>query len=111
MAVRALTPATRRRLGAPLLHQLPDGTQARPSALLFLSSLELIRFYLQFPVAIPVRWVDSYALLTRSPLILSTEVDFFVRLACVRRAASVHPEPGSNPPFEWFDSHSSFVPY
>ena len=24
-----------------------------------------------------------------------------VRLACVRRAASVHPEPGSNSPFKW----------
>ena len=26
---------------------------------------------------------------------------FLVRLACVRHAASVHPEPGSNSPFEW----------
>ena len=29
-----------------------------------------------------------------------TEVSLIVRLACVRRAASVHPEPGSNSPFK-----------
>ena len=38
----------------------------------------------------------NYALLTRAPLTLR-----FVRLACVRHAASVHPEPGSNSPYSW----------
>ena len=40
------------------------------------------------------------ALLTRSPLcrLLHT-----VRLACIRHAASVHPEPGSNSPHYWCD--------
>ena len=37
-----------------------------------------------------------HALLTRAPLYLSTEADFLVRLACVRHAASVCSEPGSN---------------
>ena len=50
----------------------------------------------------------THALLTRPPLShkeLQTEVirsKCFVRLACVKHAASVHPEPGSN-------SHKKFV--
>ena len=35
-------------------------------------------------------------LLTRAPLYLSPEGDFRVRLACLRHAASVDSEPGSN---------------
>ena len=35
-------------------------------------------------------------LLTRAPLYSSAEADFLVRLACVRHAASVRAEPGSN---------------
>jgi hypothetical protein len=35
-------------------------------------------------------------LLTRAPLYSQTEVYFLVRLACVRHAASVDSEPGSN---------------
>ena len=34
----------------------------------------------------------------------TTEAVFLVRLACVKRAASVHPEPGSNSPFEVEDN-------
>ncbi|EJW93653.1 hypothetical protein EVA_18239 [gut metagenome] len=38
-----------------------------------------------------------HALLTRSPLSQKKQaLSDFVRLACVRRAASVRPEPGSN---------------
>lgn len=50
----------------------------------------------------------THALLTRPPLShkeLQTEVicsKCFVRLACVKHAASVHPEPGSN-------SHKKFA--
>ena len=43
----------------------------------------------------------TYVLLTRSPL--DSEKQAFlplVRLACIRHAASVHPEPGSNSPFD-----------
>ena len=52
----------------------------------------------------------THALLTRPPLShkrLQTEViclKCFVRLACVKHAASVHPEPGSN-------SHKKFFPF
>ena len=37
-----------------------------------------------------------HVLLTRAPLYSQTEVRFLVRLACVRHAASVDSEPGSN---------------
>ena len=43
----------------------------------------------------------TYVLLTRSPL--DSEKQAFlplVRLACIRHAASVNPEPGSNSPFD-----------
>ena len=44
----------------------------------------------------------TYVLLTRSPLSLfgSKLPKDFVRLACIRHAASVHPEPGSNSPVD-----------
>ena len=48
----------------------------------------------------------AHALLTRPPLshILALSENFtlirFVRLACVKHAASVHPEPGSNSLFD-----------
>ena len=41
----------------------------------------------------------THVLLTRSPLIRLVQApDFIVRLACVKHAASVRPEPGSNSP-------------
>ena len=48
----------------------------------------------------------THVLLTRPPLgaIASPEgetLGHLARLACVRHAASVHPEPGSNPPSKW----------
>ena len=52
----------------------------------------------------------THALLTRPPLSHRTiipegnQVKCFVRLACVKHAASVHPEPGSN-------SHKKFFPF
>ena len=49
----------------------------------------------------------TYVLLTRSPLSLfgSKLPGDFVRLACIRHAASVHPEPGSNSPFDLALTH------
>ena len=41
----------------------------------------------------------GHVLLTRSPLYIRRS-GLIVRLACVRHAASVHPEPGSNSPFD-----------
>ncbi len=39
-------------------------------------------------------------LLTRPPLYSPPEGDFLVRLACVKHAASVYSEPGSNSPIQ-----------
>ena len=43
----------------------------------------------------PAEGQVSYVLRTRSPL---STLLYPVRLACIRHAASVHPEPGSNSP-------------
>jgi hypothetical protein len=47
----------------------------------------------------------AHVLLTRSPLI-HTRRCFTVRLACVKHAASVRPEPGSNSPLSLLPGHS-----
>ena len=50
-----------------------------------------------FPVLSPIQRQVAHALLTRPPLTLKEQAPrSFVRLECVRHAASVHPEPGSN---------------
>ena len=94
MADHPLKPAMDRRLGRPLPHQLPNPTRADPSAI-NLSSLDRIRYYSQFPRAIPNQRARSHALLTRLPL-STTRRWLHVRLACVKPAASVRSEPGSN---------------
>ena len=53
-------------------------------------------FYLPFPEAIQLQQTDTYALLTRAPLIQKASSLYSVRLACVKPAASVRSEPGSN---------------
>ena len=67
-AGHALTPATHRRLGEPLPHQLTNRTQSRPQAESHLWSGDVIWYYLSFPKAIPVPGVGNYALLSLSPL-------------------------------------------
>ena len=86
-----------RRLGEPLPHQLANPTRAHQSAI-NLSPKGRIRYYSQFPGAIPYRKVGSHALLTRLPLTRRC-----VRLACVKPAASVRSEPGSNSQVETFN--------
>ena len=44
----------------------------------------------------------TYVLRTRAPLYSETEVPFLVRLACVKYAASVRSEPGSNSPYNFW---------
>ena len=101
VAGRPLRPATRRRLGRPLPHQLADRPRAHPDRRTFhhhrmsevvVSVLApLSRSYPRSQGRLPV-------LLTRSPLIRKASSCFTVRLACVKHAASVRPEPGSNSP-------------
>ncbi|RWR98208.1 putative cytochrome c biosynthesis protein [Cinnamomum micranthum f. kanehirae] len=69
------------------------GRVSVPVWLIILSD-QLLIIALPFPVVVPLPRAGSYALLTRPPL----ETPLPVRLACVRHAASVHPEPGSNSP-------------
>ena len=61
-----------------------------------------MRYYSTFPSAIPLLWA-CYSRVTLPsatvhPKLHSEEFrsEFLVRLACVRHAASVRPEPGSN---------------
>ena len=66
----------------------------RLAALIFADHM---RYYPAFRLAIPHFKVDSYALLTRPPLVSVQQAGpVTVRLACLRHTASVHPEPGSN---------------
>jgi hypothetical protein len=103
VAGRPLRPATDRRLGGPLPHQLANPPQTPPSA----PSLSRNRFLLpptkenlcgisiSFEMLFPTKGQVIYVLLTRPPLSPRRRT---VRLACIRHAASVCPEPGSNSP-------------
>ena len=59
-----------------------------------------IRHYPAFPPAIPVRGAGCPRVTQPFATLYTPEGALTVRLACVRRAASVHPEPGSNSPFK-----------
>ena len=67
MADHSLKSATDRSLGELLPHQQANRTQAH-QIVINLSSFEIIWYYPSFLRAIPSYMVDSYALLTRSPL-------------------------------------------
>ncbi len=105
MAVRPLRPATDRRLGEPLPHQQANRTRVplqapglaipdfdhRPSKGGMLCGISH-----PFGRLSPTRRQVTHALLTRLPLYSQPEGYFRVRLACIRHAASVDSEPGSN---------------
>ena len=109
MAVHPLRSATHHRLGGPLSHQLANAPQVHPCSHLWRcfnnSSMRicyLSGFSYRFQQLSRAHGQVTYVLLTRSPLSLfgSKLPRNFVRLACIRHAASVHPEPGSNSPFD-----------
>jgi hypothetical protein len=77
VADHPLRPATDRRLGEPLPHQLANLTRADLLAI-NLSPEGLIRYYSQFPGAIPNQKVRSHALLTRLPLTPKGALDLHV---------------------------------
>ena len=113
MADRPLRPATHRRLGGPLPHQLANGTRAPPVALAFMKRLALIPWSEDLGMSCgisppfeglsPTSGQVTHVLLTRLPRYRRTEARFRVRLACVRHAASVRSEPGSNSPVKVWD--------
>ena len=108
MADHPLRPATRRSLGEPLPHQLADGTQADRSAgvaPLSSPSANLKRTYvvlanLSVGYSTPNGTLPTYYAPVRHSCIATG-----VRLACVKHAASVRSEPGSNSPIKWIGSY------
>ena len=106
MAGHPLRSATDRRLGGPLPHQLPNQTR------IHLTPPEFFTLYHAVPCAYAVLAVISncyppvwgrlstrYSPVRRSVNLRSIRklhLNCFARLACVKHAASVHPEPGSN---------------
>ena len=92
---------TRHRLGKPLPYQLADGTQAPPEAN-YSFNHQILKPMITWGISSPFELLSptsgqvTNALLTRSPL--RKYCYSSVRLACIRHAASVHPEPGSNSP-------------
>ena len=53
-------------------------------------------YYQPFPAAIPLLKADCSRVTHPSATVPKSKLFFTVRLACVKRAASVRPEPGSN---------------
>ena len=104
MAGRSLNPATHRRLGGPLPRRLPNGPRGHPPPPGLSRAGHaagpghpvLAQVSLGYPGE-GGRFLTCY-----SPVRHSTRARgrFLVRLACVKHAASVHPEPGSNSPFD-----------
>ena len=97
-----LRPATRHRLGRLLPHQLPDRTHPSPQVV-NLSSHRNFTFVSIWGIShismVVPRLGASQVRVTRSFATFITLYCYkitLVRLACVRRSASVHPEPGSN---------------
>ena len=108
MADHPLRPATHRRLGRPLPYQQANGPRAPPGATQSRrkapSVMESYRNHDISGISHRFQWLSptpgqvTHVLLTRSPLYSPPEGDFRARLACMRHAASVRPEPGSNSP-------------
>jgi hypothetical protein len=107
VAGRPLRPATDRRLGEPLPHQLANPTRAHPSA----RGLTIPRFHPKISCGISPAFAGLfptkgqipmyYAPVRRSSARIATPVT--ARLACVKHAASVQSEPGSNSSVQWFE--------
>ena len=108
MTDHPLRPATRLSLGRPLPYQLPDGTRAH----LMARGLTIPRFshlVVLSGISQSFLWLSqtlrqiTHVLLTRAPLVSEKPEASPVtaRLACVRHAASVRSEPGSNSPIKF----------
>ena len=57
------------------------------------------RYQPRFPAVVPVRGEGRSRVTHPFATLFAAEAALTVRLACVRHAASVHPEPGSNSSF------------
>ena len=108
MADHPLRSAIHRCLGEPLPHQQANGPRAHLWTIAFMKrpsftsepfdSVVLSGISTPFEELSRIQRQVAHVLLTRSPLYLPE--GFLVRLACVRHAASVRSEPGSNSPID-----------
>ena len=107
MAGHPLRSATDRRLGGPLPHQLPNQTRVHhmPPQFFTLSHARPCAYAVLAVVSnccppaygrLPTRYSPVRHSVTNSSSPKEIVSKCFVRLACVKHAASVHPEPGSN---------------
>ena len=112
MADHPLRPATRLSLGEPLPHQLADGPRAhlpvtaskeRPSfPTRSVDLADVCGISNPFGLLSPAGGHITHVLRTRPPLYWGAEAPFLARLACVKPAANVRSEPGSNSPIKVF---------
>ena len=98
---RPLRSPSHRSLGGPLHRQLANGTHARPKPRLRFRPKGMPRkgdmaYYPAFPPAIRLSRVGCIRVTHPSAALITPERAIPARLACIRPAASVHPEPGSN---------------
>ena len=125
VADHPLRSATDRRLGEPLPHQLANQTRVHlvPPEFFPLCHATLWSYAVLAAISdcyppvqgrLPTRYSPVRHSVT-TLFIRRIKVKCFVRLACVRHAASVHPEPGSNSRIKKFVSGSklsgNFVPF
>ena len=100
MTVHPLRPVTHLRLGRPLPYQLTNRPQAHPSAVAKRPPFSFPTYAVLTSIS---RGYSSpkgrFPRVTHPDATLLILADFLVRLACVRHAASVHSEPGSNSPY------------
>ena len=112
MAGHPLRPAIHRRLGGLLPHQLANRPRAHPVALLAQLCFFLTEETYAVLSTISRRYSSPQGRLPTcySPVRHSLSLaGKGVRLACVRHAASVNPEPGSNSSYSMFRTHSREV--
>ena len=114
MAGRPLRPATDRRLGGPLPRQQANQTRIHLTPPEFFTPYHAVLCAYAVLAAVsncyppvwgrlPTRYSPVRHSVTKT-FIRRIMLKCFVRLACVKHAASVHPEPGSN-------SHKKFFPF
>ena len=103
MAVHPLRPATHRRLGGPLPRQLANGPRthlpALPQELSYNLPLYVVSHSVLSHVSMCYPKLEGRLSTCYSPVRRSrVPKDLTARLACLKRAASVRSEPGSNSP-------------
>ena len=111
MADHPLRPATRHSLGKPLPYQLADTPQPYPVASYDFPLSGIWGISTGFLVLSPTtgQVATCYAPVRRSPARKPKFSAAAPRLACVKHAASVHSEPGSNSPLKKFYPYHSKV--